>query len=721
MNNEQKAVTPLPEGSVAGVSPAERRGLGQSPILNKVFEIALNTKFQGSHQTDIFVNQGDRSSIIFNFRVYDGVNEINYRDVESSALFVLKPNRNVVQLTPVAIANGGFSVVLNANAVAEIGTVIASLALYGFGGERITTLNFSFLVGRDILRQEDIESSTEFDALQRAIALLEGAIRLYEEFPRLNILGYFEFESELLAAFPDGSNINGGFWVGSEYEGRYFFWDRTHNQWTGIDPNRGRTGRHFIPISEPSTAQQLHDLGIRVGDSVVVLSEVETPFLFVAGEDRVMGTVLERVHEAVVDSSFVEGRSIRGARGEAGTNNPRGFWNEEVDDYQRYDTVIFRIDNGYAVFMYTSWEKGLQIQPTPESPNNPWQLWVYPGLKGDAATIEIGTVSTVPNDQPARVENIGTSEDAILEIDIPQGRAATLAIRDVITVEDENEVRAVNAGTNEDAVYDLYILRGERGEADGTMNHTILNNLEFENSGHTGFASAIEISNIEQRIQSITPFSIGAAAETLITGIEIPPNANLNDYREPGNYFARTDVTANTIQNRPPSVNSAFSLSVTQWGISTANAPRVTQTIIPRLNNGVFVRTGTEQPSVFNQWLQTVMFNPQDTVAESLLENGWRLFGAPGSQFNLRFFRRGNICMLNGLVIPPTNGVVSETVITTLPAGFRPLNRMVVVGMTPNAQPLMITVHTNGFVTVFAYQTIHTFSWLSIQVSFLII
>jgi len=619
--------------------------------LNKTFDIVLNTMFQGTHSTRIFVNQGDTRSVIFNFRVYEDTKKLDYNLVKDARLFLVKPDGHVVQQTLQPQGSEDYTTLISQQALTTVGTVTGAVALYGHENERITTLSFTFLVGADILSRHIVESLTEFDALQRAIALLEGAIRLYEEFPRLNILGYFEFESELLAAFPDGSNLNGGFWVGSECEGRYFFWDRTHNRWKGIDPNRGRTGRHFIPISEPSTAQQLHDMGVRVGDSIVVLSEVETPFLFVAGEDRVMGTVLERVHEAVADSSFVERRSIRGARGEPGTNNPRGHWSAEIDDYQRYDTVIFRIDTGYAVFMYTSWETGLQIPPMPESPNNPWQLWIYPGLKGDAATIQIGEitmlsagskadirnsgtlynavfdidlpssptikigeVNTVLPDSSVTVTNSGNEYDVKLDFDIPQGKAATIEVGEVTTGLPNTPVIVENVGTAGEAVFNFSIPQGKQGNTDGTMFHAELNNLEFENSGHTGFASAVEISDIEQRI------------DTLITGIEMPPNANLNDYWEPGNYFVRTDLASHTIQNRPPSVNSAFALSVAPWGIPTANAPRVTQTIVPRLNNGVFVRTGTEQPSVFNQWRRVSTVDTLDAFNECLLQEGWRLF-----------------------------------------------------------------------------------------------
>jgi len=78
---------------------------------------------------------------------------------------------------------------LSPQALAAPGSATGGLALYGHKGERITTLFFDFLVVRDFINLDDIKSSTDFDALRRAVALLESAIRLYEEFPRLNVLG----------------------------------------------------------------------------------------------------------------------------------------------------------------------------------------------------------------------------------------------------------------------------------------------------------------------------------------------------------------------------------------------------------------------------------------------------------------------------------------------------------------------------------------------------
>lgn len=47
------------------------------------------------------------------------------------------------------------------------------------------------------------------------------------------------------------------------------------------------------------------------------------------------------------------------------------------------------------------------------------------GLQGKAATIEVGTVTTVESDQPAKVENVGTTSDAKFNFELPKGRNGT--------------------------------------------------------------------------------------------------------------------------------------------------------------------------------------------------------------------------------------------------------------------------------------------------------
>ena len=156
-------------------------------MLTKTFDIQLNTKFQGSQSTDVIVNQGDVQSIVFNFRIHAGANEINYDDVSGASLFILKPDRHVVQQTAAAKDGGGYTVTLSQQAVAAHGRAEGELSLYGYKGEVIVTLRFGFTVERNIkLSPGDVESSSEFDALQQAVALLNELRELYQNFPPAN-------------------------------------------------------------------------------------------------------------------------------------------------------------------------------------------------------------------------------------------------------------------------------------------------------------------------------------------------------------------------------------------------------------------------------------------------------------------------------------------------------------------------------------------------------
>ena len=148
-------------------------------MLEKIFEIDLNTKFQDSQNTDIIANQGDTRSVVFNLRIYDGVNEINYADAAQAVLFIAKPDRHGVQLI-CAPAEKGYTVTLSQNALAAPGRAVCELSLYGHTGERITSLRFNFFIKNDLMGAE-LESSTEFDSLQDAIRLLKELQAAWEE------------------------------------------------------------------------------------------------------------------------------------------------------------------------------------------------------------------------------------------------------------------------------------------------------------------------------------------------------------------------------------------------------------------------------------------------------------------------------------------------------------------------------------------------------------
>lgn len=120
------------------------------------------------------------------------------------------------------------------------------------------------------------------------------------------------------------------------------------------------------------------------------------------------------------------------------------------------------------------------------------------GIQGPS-TIKIGIIETVENKEQAKVENVGTDEDVILNFKIPRGEQgiegkigpqgiqgpqgekgdvgpqglkgekgdqgpATIQIGNVETIEPNEEAEVVNSGTPIDVVLDFKLPRGEQGE-----------------------------------------------------------------------------------------------------------------------------------------------------------------------------------------------------------------------------------------------------------------
>lgn len=94
------------------------------------------------------------------------------------------------------------------------------------------------------------------------------------------------------------------------------------------------------------------------------------------------------------------------------------------------------------------------------------------GPAGQDSTIAIGTVTTVPNGDPATVTNVGTPSAAVLDFEIPEGpqgnpgtpgAAATIAVGTTTTGAAGTNASVVNSGTSSAAVFDFTIPRGDTG------------------------------------------------------------------------------------------------------------------------------------------------------------------------------------------------------------------------------------------------------------------
>ena len=95
------------------------------------------------------------------------------------------------------------------------------------------------------------------------------------------------------------------------------------------------------------------------------------------------------------------------------------------------------------------------------------------GDKGDAATIRVGTVTTTAAGTSATITNAGTEHDAVFNFTVPKGdkgdkgntgNAATFTLGDVMTGQPGTDVVMTNTGTSYAAILNFTIPRGEKGE-----------------------------------------------------------------------------------------------------------------------------------------------------------------------------------------------------------------------------------------------------------------
>ena len=85
------------------------------------------------------------------------------------------------------------------------------------------------------------------------------------------------------------------------------------------------------------------------------------------------------------------------------------------------------------------------------------------GAQGVAGTIAVGTVNTLPYNQPVTVVNTGTVNNAILNFSIPQGQAATGAIGTVTTLAAGSNATVTNTGTPGASIFNFGVPQGIQG------------------------------------------------------------------------------------------------------------------------------------------------------------------------------------------------------------------------------------------------------------------
>ena len=103
--------------------------------------------------------------------------------------------------------------------------------------------------------------------------------------------------------------------------------------------------------------------------------------------------------------------------------------------------------------------------------------WVQAGVPGTAATVAVGTTTTLSPGSSATVANSGTSSAAVFNFGIPQGAAgatgspgaaATVAVGSTTTGAPGTSAAVSNSGTSSAAVFDFTIPRGDVGATGAT-------------------------------------------------------------------------------------------------------------------------------------------------------------------------------------------------------------------------------------------------------------
>lgn len=130
----------------------------------------------------------------------------------------------------------------------------------------------------------------------------------------------------------------------------------------------------------------------------------------------------------------------KGDKGDKGDTGADGIQGERGEKGEKGDT-----GKGLTIFgYYSSFEELQSSVPAPQAGDaygvgvfEPYDIYIYdgntaqwvnngalqgaPGAPGDAATIRVGTVSTLPAGTPATVTNSGTANAAVFDFAIPQG------------------------------------------------------------------------------------------------------------------------------------------------------------------------------------------------------------------------------------------------------------------------------------------------------------
>lgn len=124
--------------------------------------------------------------------------------------------------------------------------------------------------------------------------------------------------------------------------------------------------------------------------------------------------------------------------------------------------------NSHVVVKNAGGLRGLTGETGPQGPQ---------GVPGQAATVTVGTTTTLPAGSNATVQNVGSTSAAIFNFGIPKGdkgdtgesgAAATISVGATTTLEPGEDATVTNSGTSSAAVFDFGIPQGAKGDTGDT-------------------------------------------------------------------------------------------------------------------------------------------------------------------------------------------------------------------------------------------------------------
>ncbi|MBN1055678.1 hypothetical protein DVW05_10025 [Clostridium botulinum] len=177
---------------------------------------------------------------------------------------------------------------------------------------------------------------------------------------------------------------------------------------------------------------------------------------------------------------------------------------------------------------------------------------------------------------------------------------------------------------------------------------------------------------------------------SLNNAISIPSNSDLNSYTKPGNYFSAGSGISNTLTNCP-FTDGAFALKIER--ITIGSAINLKQILKANSSNVITYERNCLNGTWSEEWKQLA----------TLSDTGWldlALANGISSEVNwaCKYRRVGKVVQLRGIIKGITTDTQSNTILATLPVGFRPATTAIFIlpRSTNDSDYLKIYISSDG-------------------------